>query len=308
MILSASRRTDIPCFYADWFINRLRAGYALTRNPWRPHEVYRIPLNPQTVDCIVFWTKDPAPLLPRLREIEEMGYSYCFQFTLTGYGRDLEAGLRPKEEILRTFLELSRRVGLARIQWRYDPILLWGEWDIQRHIRCFSALCERLAAHTRGVTISFLDVYRRLRAAGFRELTQAEMEALGEGIGQAAGRYGLPVSTCCETVDLSRFHIAKGACIGRDMLEAACGCALEIPKDKNQRPGCGCLSSVDIGAYSTCANGCMYCYASDGPAAVRQRRALHRPDGPLLYGDLGAADTIRERAFSSFRTGQIRLG
>ena len=111
MIVSASRRTDIPCFYAEWMMNRFRAGYALARNPMNHAQLARVPLTPDVVDCVVFWTKDAANLLPRLGELDERGYAYYFQFTLTPYDRALEPNLRGKAEIAATFRALSKRIG-----------------------------------------------------------------------------------------------------------------------------------------------------------------------------------------------------
>ena len=129
MILSVSRRTDIPGRYADWFMNRIRAGFVLTQNPVHPAQVQRLPPSKDTVDCIVFWTKDAAPLLPYLDELDRLGYAYYFQFTLTPYPHALEPGLRPKREIVQTFRALSERVGRERIVWRYDPILCTARYD-----------------------------------------------------------------------------------------------------------------------------------------------------------------------------------
>ena len=126
MILSISRRTDIPRWYSEWLLRRLRAGEVLVRNPYRPGQLRRVPLSPAVVDAIVFWTKDPAPLLPWLDELDGMGYRYLFQFTLTPYGPEIEPGLRDKRAIVETFQALGRRLGRGRVLWRYDPILARG--------------------------------------------------------------------------------------------------------------------------------------------------------------------------------------
>lgn len=307
MVLSVSRRTDIPCCYPKWFMSRLRAGYALTRNPYNSRQVSRISLSPRLVDCVVFWTKDPEPLTAYLPEIDRMGYKYCFQFTLTGYGDDIEKGLRPKEDIIETFIRLSRRIGSRRLQWRYDPILLGDGWTVERHLEVFADLCRRLAGWTRGVTVSFVDDSRRCRSAGIRPLSSPEIDRLGRGIGRIAAEHRLPASTCCEAADLSAYGIYPGPCIGRELLEAACGCPLELKADRHQRPGCGCMSSVDIGAYNTCRNDCIYCYASDGPAAVERRTAAYAPDGELLCGRLDGTEKITERRAVSCRETQLRL-
>ena len=120
MIISASRRTDLPSFYSEWFLRRLRDGFVLTRNPVVPTRVTGVKLSPEVVDCIVFWTKDPANMMDKLDEIDSMGYRYLFQFTLTPYGNNLERNLRPKSAILDTFIRLSERLGPKRVLWRYD--------------------------------------------------------------------------------------------------------------------------------------------------------------------------------------------
>ena len=124
MILSVSRRTDIPAFYSDWFLRRLQEGYCLVRNPMNPRQISRIALSPKVVDCIVFWTKNPAPLLQKLPEIRRMGYEFYFQFTLTPYGRDLEQNLPAKNVLLSTFRKLGQLIGPERVVWRYDPIVV----------------------------------------------------------------------------------------------------------------------------------------------------------------------------------------
>ena len=307
MILSASRRTDIPGFYTDWFMNRLRDGYTLIRNPYNPRQVRRVVLHPDIVDCIVFWTKDPAPLLSRLAEIEDRGYSYCFQFTLTPYGPCLERNLRSKEEILKTFLALGERIGKNRIQWRYDPVLLTEEWTVQRHTEAFTHLCHALAPVSAGVTISFIDMYRRCRAVGLHSLTSEEMREIGRNFGAIAKEYALPIQTCCEKIDLSIYGIRRGGCISRELLEEACGDSLLLKPAKHQRHGCGCVESVDIGAYNTCLHDCIYCYASDSQAAVQRQLANYDPLSPLLIGRLKKEDTVYTKAEASERQGQMRL-
>ncbi|MFQ8600525.1 MAG: DUF1848 family protein [Oscillospiraceae bacterium] len=163
MILSASRRTDIPAHYADWFWNRIEAGSVLVRNPVNPRQISRISLDPALVDCIVFWSKDPAPLLATLPALAERGYPYLFQFTLTPYGPSLEKNLRPKREILHTFRCLSRMIGPERVHWRYDPVLLNDTCTPDWHKAAFASLCRALSGYTRACTISFLDGYGKLR-------------------------------------------------------------------------------------------------------------------------------------------------
>lgn len=192
MILSVSRRTDVPNYYSDWFYNRIREGYLYVRNPMNAHQVSRIDLSPQVVDCIVFWTKNPANMMAHLHELE--GYPYYFQFSLTGYGRDIELNLPDKRTVLiPVFQHLSSRLGKERVIWRYDPILLNGRYTAEYHVKAFEEIAGWLDGYTEKVVISFVDLYakakRNLRGLEVREPGQDEMVLLAETIpaGMAAG-------------------------------------------------------------------------------------------------------------------------
>lgn len=200
MILSASRRTDIPAYYSEWFVNRLRAGYVLTRNPMNHAQIKKITLNPDVVDCIVFWTKDPFNMLDKLDVIDKLGYKYYFQFTVTPYGKSVEKGLRDKEEIIKTFCELSDRIGSEKILWRYDPIIVNDDFNFAFHKEQFSRLCGKLGRHSKQCIISFVDVYSKLkyRANALHEVDKDEIIEIGGMISSAAEEYGIKVKACCE--------------------------------------------------------------------------------------------------------------
>ncbi|ACV60982.1 Domain of unknown function DUF1848 [Desulfofarcimen acetoxidans DSM 771] len=301
MILSASRRTDIPCFYSDWFMNRIRAGYVLTRNPMNHAQLSRIPLSPEIVDCIVFWTKDAKNIMPHLGVLDGMGYKYCFQFTLTPYNRSLERNLRGKAEIEDTFIALSKQIGKKQIIWRYDPIILNSTLDIAYHRAQFERMCDKLADYTETLIISFVDIYTKLKTNLIREITPDEIIKLSKFIGKTAKAYGLSVVACCEKDSLIQYGIEKASCIDKIMLEKVCGCKLNILPDKNQRPGCGCMESVDIGAYNTCLNGCVYCYANGNPAVIERRYNSHNPQNELIIGTVADKEKIMERKVKSHR-------
>lgn len=319
MILSASRRTDIPCYYAEWFMNRIRAGTVLTRNPMNHTQLSRIPLSPAIVDGIVFWTKDPKNMLPYLDELDRLGYSYYFQFTLTPYDRSIEKNLRPKTEIEDTFIDLSNRVGRKRIVWRYDPIILNDTLTVDYHKEQFSRLCEKLAGggsrapYTDTVIVSFVDLYKKLSASQkqeaplIRPITDEEIAELAGFIGKTAREHGLRAAACCERADLTKYGIERSSCIDKTRIEAICGESLELSGDKNQRPGCGCCESIDIGAYNSCPNGCVYCYANDNPTTTEHRYASHNPNSELLIGDIADGEKITDREVKSNRHNQIRL-
>lgn len=160
MILSVSRRTDIPNYYSDWFYNRIREGYVYVRNPMNPHQISRIVLSPEIVDCIVFWTKNPEPMFERLEELS--AYPYYFQFTLTGYGKEIECNIpHKKEKMIPIFQRLSEKIGSNRVVWRYDPILFTPIYTPEYHIRAFRQIATALSGYTNHCVISFVDTYAK---------------------------------------------------------------------------------------------------------------------------------------------------
>lgn len=159
MILSVSRRTDIPAFYSDWFFNRLHEGFVDVRNPMNIHQISRIKITPDVVDCIVFWTKNPYNMLARLYELKK--YNYYFQFTINPYGKDIEANVPVKTEIIDTFRRLSLLIGRNRVIWRFDPILITDEINVIYHIKYFEELAKRLENLTTRCVISFVDLYKK---------------------------------------------------------------------------------------------------------------------------------------------------
>jgi hypothetical protein len=264
MIISCSRRTDIPAFYSDWFFDRLREGFVQVRNPVNPKQVRRVSLNPVDVDCIVFWTKDPTPMLGRLNLLADC--NYYFQFTLTPYEKDIEPNLPPKAQIMETFLNLSEKIGKKRIIWRYDPILLSQRVDGKYHVDHFSSLAQCLAGYTEKCIISFMDMYRHLRGKvsglAIRPPAQIEMRVLAENIAKIANVYNIKVATCAEKIELADLGIEHGKCIDDCLIAELTKNKLNIGKDKYQRELCGCVASVDIGEYNTCSHQCLYCYAN----------------------------------------------
>lgn len=299
MILSVSRRTDIPAFYSTWFLARLRAGFVDVPNPFNAHQVSRVSLRPEDVDVIVFWTKNPAPLLPHLSELDAMGYRYYFQFTLTPYGRDVEPGLPKKSELVRTFQSLSQAIGHEKVVWRYDPIFLTEKYTADWHEAAFQELLEALAPYTERCVISFLDLYQKteqnMKALGLLPMTTACMEDIADRFSRAARGSGIDLRTCAESIDLSRYGIQHGACIDKERIEHICCASINAKKDSSQRPACGCLPSIDIGQYNTCPHLCRYCYANFEEGMVRAHVKDHHKDSTMLSGYLSPAANVTER-------------
>lgn len=310
MILSVSRRTDIPSFYSDWFFNRISDGYLYVRNPMNIHQISKIDISPRVVDCIVFWTKNPKPMLGKLDVLDN--YNYYFQFTLTGYGKDIESNIPDKRsELITTFQELSRKIGKDRMIWRYDPILINNKYTVEYHLKAFEEICQRLEGYTQKVIISFMDMYTKIKknmsALEVKTLDGAEMKFIATHLVSIANKYSFSIESCAENIDLEHLGISHGSCIDKNLLEKIIGYRLKGNKDKNQRQECGCFESIDIGAYNTCKNGCVYCYANESTNLVYKNYALYDSKSPILCSEISEKDIITERKVASLKIGQISI-
>jgi hypothetical protein len=262
MIISASRRTDIPAFFTPWFLDCLKEGFVIVQNPMNPNMKRNVSLDPKQVDLIVFWTKNPRNLMKHLDQLN--AYRYYFLFTITPYGPDLEQNVPPKEEVMDTFIELSRMIGKEKVIWRYDPILLSAKIDEDFHVKNFNHMAERLAPYTQRCVISFLDMYkkceRNLNGFDIKKLNADDMTRIGISLRQIAEKSGIEMVTCAEEIDFSGIGIPPGKCIDDRLISKICGHSIETTKDKYQRKACRCVKSIDIGAYNTCKHRCLYCY------------------------------------------------
>lgn len=304
MILSVSRRTDIPNYYSEWFFNRIREGFLYVRNPMNPHQVSKIGISPEAVDCIVFWTKNPEPMLDRLEELDK--YKYYFQFTLTGYGKDIEPNVpHKKEKMLEVFQRLSQQIGRKRVIWRYDPILFNQKYTPEYHISAFRQIASALNGYTEKCVISFVDLYaknrKNMEMLGAYELDRSELTGFAKEIAETAKANGIAAASCAESLDLSAYGIEHNCCIDQKLIEEITGYEIRIKKDKNQRMECGCAESADVGTYNTCRNGCMYCYANYSRENVIRHYREYDPDSPLLCGRIGKEDKITERKVQSIK-------
>jgi hypothetical protein len=311
MIISASRRTDIPAFYSQWFMNRLQAGFVYVQNPYNANRLAKVKLAPDVVDCIVFWTKNPQAMLGQLDRIDALGYRYYFQFTLTPYNKTIETFLPDKSEIIETFKRLSNRIGTSRVIWRYDPILINKELSFDYHLSMFHQMCETLADYTEQCIFSFVNLYgkiqKQLLGLGVSVLKNTEMHTLARGFADIAKGHKLKLATCSETIDLSIYGITQASCISQALIEQIIGCPLSVKKDNNQRLSCGCIESVDIGAYDSCSHGCTYCYARRNEALVNKNIEKHDSKSPLLIGYPRGDEKVTDRVGKSFKAAQTVL-
>ena len=308
MVLSVSRRTDIPNYYADWFYNRIKEGFVCVRNPMNPHQVSKIILSPEVIDCIVFWTKNPVPMIERLDELS--AYPYYFQYTLTGYGRDVEENLPDKKKVLiPAFQTLAEKIGNNRVIWRYDPIVFNGVYTPEYHLNAFCQIAEALNGYTDQCVISFVDTYAKnkasMKALGVYELLQDKLLEFTQELRGVAHANGIRVVSCAEQMDLSQCGVEHGSCIDKARIEGILGCNIEVSRDKNQRPECGCVESVDIGTYNTCKSGCKYCYANHSKESVVQNAEKYDVYSPLLCGEITSKDRVTERKMVSLKQSQL---
>lgn len=269
MIVSVSRRCDIPAFAGEWFSHNLDAGRVDVRIPFRPGIKKTISLKREDVDAFVFWTRDPTPFLPHLDKLDRAGYPYYFLITATHYPSLLEPS-SPSPEKVRGFMKaLHGRIGRERIVWRYDPIILSDLTGLEFHQNNFGRRVGELSPYCSRVIISLLDMYpkvaRRFQKVAFRPTSiEGNPTLLEELLGfmvQTARRNGLEIQSCAEKQDLGGPPIEKGRCIDERLINEQFGLKLTYRKDGHQRRECLCHESVDIGRYGTCGFGCLYCYA-----------------------------------------------
>ena len=298
MIISASRRTDIPAFFGEWFSNRIKAGYFYRINPFNPNQVKSFSLHPEDVDAFVFWTKNPRPFFKYLDLLEEMGFNYLFHFTLNDYPLVLEPGVPSVLQRLNAFKELSDRIGAKRIIWRYDPVVLSSLTPVEYHLEKVAKLAQELSGYTERLIISFLDFYGKVQrnlnrltlCDGIRFEDWLSVENMGllnkfaAQISAIAKDNGVQTFTCSEAVDLQKYGILHGSCIDGTLLNEVFGLRRNWKKNSSQRENCRCAVSVDMGVYDTCKFGCVYCYANTNSKAALENGKRHFPDSPALIG------------------------
>lgn len=314
-IISASRSTDIPAFYAEWFINRLKAGYVKWINPFNQTPQY---VSLSKAKVIVFWSKNPKPLMQYLHEIDNRHISYYFQFTINDYE---DEGFEPKvpslKDRIQTFKDLSTMIGKERVIWRFDPLILTERLDIEALLHKIEYVGEQLHPFTQKLVTSFADisiygkVQRNLKTANiaYKEFQLKEMEQAATGITEINKKWGLQISTCGEKFDLSPFGITHNKCIDDDLIVKMNSEDTELLsflgylpetqmdifsgkkpnertslKDKGQRVECGCIISKDIGQYNTCEHLCTYCYANYSPQVVKKNRQKVSSESESIIG------------------------
>ena len=292
VVISASRSTDIPTFYSDWFIKRWEAGYLKWTNPFNGKPLYVSFANTRVV---VFWTKNARPMFKYLDYLDKNIPNYYFQFSLNDYDKEgYEAKVPSVESRIKTFKELSQRLGKKRVVWRFDPLILTNEIDIKELLRRVKRIGDELHTYTEKLVFSFVDIaiYKKVQSnlkneqVPYIEWTPELMDEFAKGISEINKEWGLQLGTCSEKIDLDKYGIVHNKCVDDDLMidifshdkELMDFLGVDIKpadlfsdgeiiktkklKDKGQREDCGCIIAKDIGAYNTCPHECNYCYAN----------------------------------------------
>lgn len=303
-IISASRSTDIPAFYSEWFFNRLQQGYMKWINPFNGKPQY---VSFDKTLVIVFWTKDPAPIIPYLNVLEKKNINYYFSFTLNDYEKEgLEPGTRKIEDRIDAFKELSRKIGKENVIWRFDPLILTEQISVDNLIEKIKSVGDEIADYTDKLVISFANIaaYKKVRnnldrnGVNYKEFEKESMLNAASKIEKINRKWGLEVATCSEEINLSEYNIKENKCIDDELMVKNFSHNKDLMKflgydeqltlfdyknagksnklkDKGQRKGCGCIISKDIGQYNTCRHLCLYCYANISPDVVNKNYQMY---------------------------------
>ena len=299
-IISASRSTDIPAFYANWFFHRLKVGYSAWTNPFNGVKGY---VSYKNIRFIVFWSKNPRPLLGHLSKLEDRGINCYIQFTLNDYETDgFEKNVPPLAERIETFHLLKERLGLNGVIWRFDPMILTETIGVNELLRKVENIGNQLKGATEKLVFSFADIleYRKVKinleknGILYHTWNLQQMEQFAEGLSELNKTWGFQIATCGEKIDIEQYGIGHNRCIDGDLIVRRAytdktlmnfmGVKLQTPeffmpekaiklpngqyflsvhkKDKGQRTFCGCMAAKDIGEYNTCPHQCEYCYAN----------------------------------------------
>ena len=294
MIINTGMRTDIPAFYSTWLLNRIKEGFVYVRNPYYQHQVTKYSLNPEVVDCLAFCTKNPHPLISHLDELDK--YKQFWFVTITPYGKDIEPNVPDKKQVIEDFKRLSEHIGVDSVALRYDPIFINPKFDVNLHIRCFEKLLGELKGYTHDCTISFLDLYEKVKrnAPDLRPPNEEEQIEIAKAFARIGKENDITIHACCEKEFLVQYGIDITGCMSQEIVEKAIHGKINVPKRQSQRSVCQCVLGNDIGAYNTCAHLCKYCYANANAGLVRENMKKHNPNSPFLIGEMEAEDKVTE--------------
>lgn len=301
MIINTGGRTDIVQYYTPWLLQRFKEGYALSRNPMYPSNITKYILTPSTVDCVLFCSKNYEPILQDLQQITERFNTYFF-YTITAYGRDIERGVPDIDRSIDTLIKLEKLVGRRRLVWRYDPVLLTKHYTIQQHLITFEHMAARISPHVDRCVFSFVEIYKKVTVnmPSLIPFTQEDMDTLAYRMALISRKYHLKLQICACKKDYTPYGILPSGCVNLELIGKANNIKFKDLKHSGMRNGCNCMVSHDIGAYSTCPNGCLYCYANSSPDEAVKNYRLHDPSSPLLFGKIEDGTIIKPARQQSY--------
>jgi DNA repair photolyase len=293
MILFASGRTDIPAFYSNWFINRVKAGFVDVRNPFNQKLVSRIYFS--DVDLIMFCSKNPLPMINKL---DTLNVPVLFHVTITPYSKDVEPNIPDKRLIIEGVKKLSLVLGIDNVVVRYDPIFLSDKYNVDYHIKAFDKLCKNLNGYVNKIIVSFMDEYKNVRSnkniLKYRAFTREDYKKIGEAFSKSAHDNGMSVQTCFEDEDLTQYGFVKGECLSHELAYILTGKKFKSSNVRKEKK-CECVQMVDIGDYNSCMHMCKYCYANYDEKAVSSNFERHDDNSSLLIGSIQRDDVIKVR-------------
>lgn len=293
MILFASGRTDIPAFYSNWFINRVKAGFVDVRNPFNQKLVSRIYFS--DVDLIMFCSKNPLPMINKL---DTLNVPVLFHVTITPYSKDVEPNILDKRLIIEGVKKLSLVLGIDNVVVRYDPIFLSDKYNVDYHIKAFDKLCKNLNGYVNKIIVSFMDEYKNVRSnkniLKYRTFTREDYKKIGEAFSKSAMDNGMSVQTCFEDEDLTQYGFVKGECLSHELAYILTGKKFKSSNVRKEKK-CECVQMVDIGDYNSCMHMCKYCYANYDEKAVSNNFERHDDNSSLLIGSIQRDDVIKVR-------------
>ena len=293
MILFVSGRTDIPAFYSNWFINRVKAGFVDVRNPFNQKLVSRIYFS--DVDLIMFCSKNPLPMINKL---DILKVPVLFHVTITPYGKDVEPNIPDKRLIIEGVKKLSLVLGIDNVVVRYDPIFLSDKYNVDYQIKAFDKLCKNLNGYVNKIIVSFMDEYKNVRSnrgiLRYRTITKEDYKRIGEAFSKSAMDNGMSVQTCFEDEDLTQYGFVKGECLSHELAYILTGKKFKSSNVRKEKK-CECVQMVDIGDYNSCMHMCKYCYANYDEKAVSSNFERHDDNSSLLIGSIQRDDVIKVR-------------
>ena len=295
MIINTGQRTDIPAFYSKWFINRIKEGFVLVRNPYYPSRVNKYSLLPHDVTIIGFCTKNPKPMFKYLDYLKP--YKQFWYISITGFGKDLEPNVPPIDEVIESFKYLSNIVGKKNIAWRYTPIIINDKYNIEYHIKTFDYIACKLKDYTLLATYGFLDLYDKLKKNEpfLKEVSKEDKIYITKEFKKIADKYNLELRLCSSDKYLKEYGVDVDGCMRISDYENSIGKKIKLKNHSLARGSyCACYLSHDIGSYNSCPHLCKYCYANKNKDEVLMNIKKHSDYSPFLIGDLNKDDMIIE--------------